>query len=381
MKKALLSLIILTIFSVSAAHSQDMVSLDTAIKQAADYFDKRLKANSTVAVLNIKSDDQAMSNYIIDELTGAIVNRGNLIAVERRDMDLLQKEMAFQLSGDVNDESAQAIGKKLGAQTIISGGISPAKGKYRLGLRAISVETGIIQGIFNKDISVDSKIKTLTGGGYGESFTVSIGGGLRIGGSFTEGTRKEKGTDEFVEGAFINKYNYTITETNSRSEFDIGGLIFFDLKYAEINMGAYNGFGEFRQSWNKDYSNNKTIKDKNESSTGSSSTFLFDIGVLAKYPIVINRITLFPAVGAGYQLWLSAQEKGKRIPGDLSANNAVWLKAGGGADYRLARSLYLRGELLWGFKLDSKNEAKDSFKYFTHGPAAHVGLGYVFNQR
>jgi len=381
MKKIILLFIVSTIFSISIAYSQDMVNLDTAIKEAADYFDVRLNAHSVVVVLNIQSGDQELSNYIIDELTNTIVNRGNLIAIERRDLDLIQQEMAFQLSGEVSDESAQAIGKKLGAQTILSGGISPVNGMYRLAIRAISVETAVIQGTINKNIRIDNKIKTLTG--KVGNFPISIGGGVHIGGSFTEGTREEgRGVDRIQVDQYYYNCDYIITKTNSKSEFDIGAFIFFDLKYAEVNISAYNGFGKLRQSWSKNYYyNNKTVKTENENNTGDASALLLDIGILAKYPFNINTISLFPIVGAEYQLWLSARESGSKIPGDLSANNAVWIQAGGGADYTINRSLFLRGELLWGIKLNSANESNDSFSYFTHGPTAHVGIGYIFNRK
>jgi len=90
MKKTIL-LVIITILSVNSAYSQDTVNLDTAIKEAADYFEKRLNARSLVAVLNIKSDHQRFSKYIIDELTDTIVNRDMLRAVERRDYALIKK--------------------------------------------------------------------------------------------------------------------------------------------------------------------------------------------------------------------------------------------------------------------------------------------------
>jgi hypothetical protein len=104
------------------------------------------------------------------------------------------------------------------------------------------------------------------------------------------------------------------------------------------------------------------------------------MGILAKYPFYLNNITLFPALGADYQLWLQHTENGKNTPGDLSANNALWLKVGGGIDYHLTRSFFLRGELLWGIKLPSKTERGDSFTWFTHSPSAHIGMGYVFNR-
>jgi len=373
MKKIIVSLVIISTFSINTVYSQDNVHLDKAIQEVADYLETRLPAHSVVAVLNVKSDNQALSSYIIGELVNIIITRGNLIPVDRENLSLVQGELQFHLSGDVSEESAQAIGKILGAQTIISGEIIAINNKmYRLEIKAISVETAAIQGTVSKNIQIDKKIKTMTGSA--ESFPISIGGGARVGGSFTEGTREETG--KVPSGGLIR--DYTITETTSKSEFDIGGFIFFDLKYAQINVSMYNGSGKERWSWVKDY--NKIIPTETDNSTVNFSVLLFDIGILAKYPFYLNNITLFPALGADYQLWLLHTQNGKTISGDPS-NNALWLKLGGGIDYHFTRSLFLRSELLWSVKLPSKNERRDSYKYFTHSPSAYVGVGYVFNRK
>jgi len=374
LKKIFALLIIFATFSVNTAHSQETAALDKAIQEAAAYLDTRLSAGSVVAVLNVKSDNQALSSYIIGELVNAIINRGNLVPVDRENLSLIQGELQFHLSGDVSDESAQAIGKILGAQTIISGEVIVMNNKmYRLEIKAISVETAAIQGTVNKNIQVDKKLKTITGSEG--KFSVSIGGGVRVGGSFTEGTHEEKGS----EGIGGLMRDYTITTTNNKSAFDIGGFIFLDLKYAEINASMYNGSGNSRRSWKKDYKDKTIPAENTNDTTGNFSTLLLNIGVLAKYPFNLNnKITLFPALGADYQLWLLHTENKKKTPGDLSANNALWLKLGGGMDYHFTRSFFLRTELLWGAKFPSKNERGDSFKYFTHSPVAHIGLGYTF---
>jgi hypothetical protein len=69
----------------------------------------------------------------------------------------------FQLSGEVSDETAQSIGKMLGAQTVISGNIATVGNFYRLGIRAIKVETAEIQGQINSNIPDGPIISALTG--------------------------------------------------------------------------------------------------------------------------------------------------------------------------------------------------------------------------
>jgi hypothetical protein len=60
-----------------------------------------------------------LSDYVLNELSTLLVNDGRLSVVDGHNLELLQKEMNFQLSGGVIDETAQAIGKKLGAQAVI----------------------------------------------------------------------------------------------------------------------------------------------------------------------------------------------------------------------------------------------------------------------
>jgi len=373
-KKFILCLAILSLFPLTAAYSQDAVTLDTAIAEVAGYLETRLPARTVVAVLNIKSDSKALSGHIISGLVNAFISGGTLVPVDREHIGLIQDELQFQETDDVSDKSAQAIGKLLGTETIVSGEVIAMNSKrYRLEIKAISVETAAIQGTIGKNVLNDKKMKELTGSG--KTFPVSIGGGVHIGGSFTTGTREEKGKQNV--GGLI--YDSTITETNSASGLDIGGFVFFDLKYAEINVSMYNGSGNSKWSWSKEYAYN-VLPSENDSASGGFSSLLLNIGLLAKYPFYLGNITLFPAIGVDYQLWLLHRENKKPVSGDLSANNAVWLKIGGGIDYHFTPALFLRGELLWAVKLPNKNERGDSFTWFTHSPSARIGLGYVFGR-
>jgi len=377
MKKILTILSIISTFSITAAYAQNAVNIDQAIQEFADYLETRLPAGSIAAVLNVKSDSQNLSSYIIGELVNAIINRGNLIPVDRENLDLIQNEIRFQYSGDVSDESMQTIGRNLGAQILIYCDVSAIGRMYRLVVRAISVETAEILGTVNKNISPDSKLRMLTGDTG--NFPISIGGGLRIGGTFAAGTLDRSG----VENVGLYTYNFTSSEKNYRDQIDIGGFLFFDLKYVEINASLYYSPGGLRWTWNKEYYyNNQTVlTERNNRNDGDSAITSFHIGILGKYPFYLNNFTLYPAIGADYQLWLMHSENGKIIPGDLSRNNSIWFRVGGGVDYNFTRSLFIRGELLWGVKLPSVNESKTSFSYFTHSPTLNIGIGYIFGQK
>jgi len=139
------------------------VTLDNALRNSTTYLNGRIKANTKVVVLNFTSDWPRLSDYIIDELIGYVVNDGTFTVVDRNNLETIRKELNFQLSGEVSDETAQSIGKMLGAQTIINGNITAIGNAYRLRVRAISVESAQIIGMNNVDVAQDSRIAALTG--------------------------------------------------------------------------------------------------------------------------------------------------------------------------------------------------------------------------
>jgi TolB-like protein len=165
MKKAV-ACVILACLLPAAAFSQNALTLDAALSNSTTYFSNILPANTKVVVLNCTSKWPDLSDYIIEELIGYIVNERKLTVVDRQNIENIRKEMNFQLSGDVSDETAQSIGKMLGAQTIISGSITAIGNSYRLRVRAIAVETAQILGMQNVDVMQDSRIAALTGTAY-----------------------------------------------------------------------------------------------------------------------------------------------------------------------------------------------------------------------
>jgi hypothetical protein len=138
------------------------VSIDDVIKEVSDYLNGKLQPGIKVLFLNLKSDYPDLSTYIIDGLIINATNDGVFIPVDRDNLAAIQKEMDFQLSGEVSDESAQAIGKKLGAQSIVSGSIMDFDGDYLLVVRAIGVEDAAIQGQFRKDLPQGARLTALT---------------------------------------------------------------------------------------------------------------------------------------------------------------------------------------------------------------------------
>jgi hypothetical protein len=128
------------------------------------------KGNKLV-ILNIQSDFPALSEYIIDELIANTVNDRVFSVVDRQQLDTIRVELDFQASGEVDDNTAQALGRMAGAQIIISGAVSRIGDLYRLRVRALSVQSAQIEGQFNRNISEGPTVSALVKSkatGYGD---------------------------------------------------------------------------------------------------------------------------------------------------------------------------------------------------------------------
>jgi TolB-like protein len=143
---------------------QNSSTLNSGITILGDYLIGKIGKNSKVAILNISSDNKPLSNYIIDAFTSYMVNKSSLIVVDRRNLEMLQEEMDFQMSGEVREDTAQAVGRKLGAQDIISGKIEPLGNIFRLQIQVIAVETAQIQGMQSVIIKRDAILNAAASG-------------------------------------------------------------------------------------------------------------------------------------------------------------------------------------------------------------------------
>jgi TolB-like protein len=144
------------------------VTLDEAIRSIASEMGERLPQGGKVAVLSFTSMSDQLSGYVIDEVNNAVVNEGKLTVVDRQQLDLIMQEMEFQMSGLVGDESAQAIGRMLGAQYIVSGSLESIAGSYRFRIRALVVENATIAYSSSRNVVSDRTITSLARGGGGE---------------------------------------------------------------------------------------------------------------------------------------------------------------------------------------------------------------------
>ena len=163
-----------------------------------------------------------------------------------------------------------------------------------------------------------------------------------------------------------------------------GGIyIFLDATYAEI----FAGYTMTSGTWESSAATNEIIPDMKCS--------YMNIGVLAKYPFTVGNIKLFPLLGIDYEAAVSGKLEfttlGQEYEFDGMDNYAAseltnfWVKFGGGAEFDITESLYLRGELLYGVRTanDFENNGaifnnKNGTPMTGQSVSLRVGVGFNF---
>jgi TolB-like protein len=165
----------LLIFFACASTQKAPDELDTAIRDASDYLNDNIPKGSKIVILNVQSDSVALSNYIIEELIANAVNDRVFEVVDRQQLDLIRAEQNFQFSGEVDDNLALAVGKFFGAQSIVSGSVSPLGNRHRLTVRSLEVQSARVQGQYNRNINPSPTITALMKSSAGGQATRSGG--------------------------------------------------------------------------------------------------------------------------------------------------------------------------------------------------------------
>jgi hypothetical protein len=126
--------------------------MENALQDISKNLIERLPNNSTIAVLSISSSSRDTSEYIVDELEYHLVNSGKFAIVDRRRLDQIRNEQNFQMSGDVDDNSAVSIGNMLGANIVLTGIISNIGATQIISIKALDVKTARIVTIAREQI-------------------------------------------------------------------------------------------------------------------------------------------------------------------------------------------------------------------------------------
>jgi len=163
MKNIVLGVIPLLILIMGCGSSPSSIvgkTLDNALVAASAEIDGTLAINTIIAPVNFNSTDK-FSAYVLDELTANLVKSKHLTVIDRTEIALRRNELNFQMSGEVSDESMQSLGRTLGAQSIISGSLTELNGQYRMVIRVLNVETGMVEVMYRDNIRIDATTSAL----------------------------------------------------------------------------------------------------------------------------------------------------------------------------------------------------------------------------
>jgi opacity protein-like surface antigen len=230
---------------------------------------------------------------------------------------------------------------------------------------------------------------------YAADFSLSAGGGGLIGGLFTRYTASGHG---IMGGEVLH-----VVQTQDINQFNYGGFVFFDATYAELSVSIQSGVNTWEQLLDQVLPDLKSDK-------GKGWETMMGFSLLAKYPFTLtNRLSLFPLAGVEYQVSLAQKrslsadnrvynrtngiyEKNKDKKAlKLSDWNSLFINVGAGADFNLTSGLFIRGEILYGFRLmtpwekDGLTQLQDAvhnpnlkLSGLTSGPSFRIGLGWRF---
>jgi hypothetical protein len=121
-------------------------AVEGALERAAEQTLKNVLSRSKIAIVYITAQDRSTTEYIAGELEFIWVNAGYTI-IDRTQLDRIRREQNFQMSGEVDDDTAVSIGKIIGANIIVTGRVDGEGDLRRLRLRALDTQTAQVVGV------------------------------------------------------------------------------------------------------------------------------------------------------------------------------------------------------------------------------------------
>ena len=108
-----------------------------------------------MAIIGIYSESDDLSEFMVDEITAHFIKLKTLTIADRFNLEAIKKEMSFQMSGEVGDESIQQLGAKIGAETVIQGVRKQFGDSYNLTIRALNVTTVAITDMYRTNVELE----------------------------------------------------------------------------------------------------------------------------------------------------------------------------------------------------------------------------------
>lgn len=142
--------------STGKTNNDEAISLDDAIKLSADDIIKKIPRSTKIALFNISQDQYSMiTEFIITGISDILVDKASLDVLDRENMEIIDAEHKFQMSGRVSDDEIISIAAKSGASTVVSCSITGQGALRRLRVMALDVKTGKIQSSTAHRVTID----------------------------------------------------------------------------------------------------------------------------------------------------------------------------------------------------------------------------------
>jgi TolB-like protein len=221
MKKCLSFIVVCALLAISCvsqepekakepANTETGITLDMALSDIVSYYVENIPRNTKIALVNFDAETRLLSDYIFEELWISFEDSKSFVLIDRQNLELIQKEIDYQYSGMVSDESMQSIGHQLGAQTLVHGNITQIGSEYRLVVRATDVEKAVTS-IRSATVKADQRFTALlenkAGSKAGESMANALYSGLDNPWRFTVQTDKASG--DYHDGEYMTMRIYS----------------------------------------------------------------------------------------------------------------------------------------------------------------------------
>jgi len=133
-------------------------TLDEAILRAALKIGADLPADATAAVIHFRADTETLTDYVINELHGAILRNRRITPVkpDERQLQSIRDELRFNATGEIDKESARSIGRLLKAQYLITGSMERAGSGYEILFTAVDTESAEIRSRYAASVNPDT---------------------------------------------------------------------------------------------------------------------------------------------------------------------------------------------------------------------------------
>ncbi len=164
MKTRIISVFLLLIGAFCFAKEntrQTVYSIDEAVIQVSKDIADRCETNEIIAILDFSAETQDMGTYLNTQITSAIFENSKLRVVTRQNMDKVNEELEYQISGFVSEDTAISICQRLGAQQIVFGQIEEFNNGYMFQVKMLDVKTGSYSLFKKYDIRRSSKTEQL----------------------------------------------------------------------------------------------------------------------------------------------------------------------------------------------------------------------------